>query len=206
VQLAREVGEPISWSFVQQYLAAFLAEQPSEQALAEADALALEAIELAGDGQAYQGLALIARALAALGRGDLMEAEAHVQEARRLLRSIQLRAYYPHVDIALLRVLLARGQLEAAGAAADESLQLIAEIGPLGVTESALRLWIVRAQLAQGRSSEAARGVEAALLQLERRAIGVSDPALRAAFFRDVPEHAALRQLARALEQPGAET
>jgi len=203
VQLAREVGEPISWSFVQQYLAAFLAEQSSEQALAEADALALEAIELAGDGQAYQALALIARALAALGRGELMEAERHVHESRRLLRSIRLRAYYPHVDIALLRVLLARGQLEAAGAAADESLQLLLEIGPLGVTENALRLWIVRAQLAQGRRGEAARGVEAAVLQLERQALGLSDPALREAFFSDVPEHDALRQLARALEQPG---
>jgi len=198
-QLARELAEPISWSFVQQYLATFLAERAAEPALSEADALAREAIELAGDGAAYRALALISRALVSLGRGELAQAEARVRESRALLRSIQLRAYYPHVELVFLRVLLAQGQQQAAGTAADEALDLLQQYGPFGVTELPLRLWIARALLAAGRTQDAARSVAQALELLERRALRVPDAALREAFREQVPEHVALRELAREL-------
>lgn len=199
VAIAREIREPISWSFVQQYLATLLAQSGTEEARREADALALEAMDLAGDGQAYRALALIPRALVALARGDHEVAECHAREARATLRRIELCGYYPHADVALLQVLLARGEAATAAEVADASISLLNERAPFGVNELALRLWIARAHRACGREHDATRGVAAALAAFRRRADAIAERALRESFRTAVPEHSALIELGREL-------
>jgi hypothetical protein len=198
VQMAREVGEPISWSFAQQYLANLLADAGADSALSEADAIAAEAISLAGAGQAYRALALTARSGVAVRRGELECGEQLAREAYTLIRAIRLRAYYPQIDSALLRALLARGDLAAARAVAAEAAALLGEIAPLGLAELALRLWIVRAQHAAADPALVA-SVREALAALERRANQLSDPARRESFLERVDENVALLRIAREL-------
>jgi len=198
VRMAREVREPISWSFVEQYLANLLVDAGADSTLAEADALAAEAIELAGDGQAYRAVALTARSGVAVRRGELTLGERYAREAHGLIRAIRLRAYYPQVDTALLRALLARGDVTGANAVAAEAAGLLAELGPLGLAEPALRLWIVRAQHAAA-DPGAAQSARDALAEIERRAARIPDAALREGFCWRVDENAALRRLAREL-------
>jgi eukaryotic-like serine/threonine-protein kinase len=199
VLLAKEVAEPISWSFCQQYLANTLAESPSPADREEAEALALEAFDLAGDGRAYQALALVARSLVSLGAGEPSKAQAHAREAYAAVRSIRVRSYYPQVDIALLRALLAGGDVEGAAQVAHDASALFEEIGPLGLAEPSLRLWSARAFIAAQRREDAERALRAALAGLDWRAARIEDPALRAPFEQHVPEHRALRELARDL-------
>jgi eukaryotic-like serine/threonine-protein kinase len=197
VALAREIGEPISWSFVQQYLANLLAASGTDDQLVEAEALAVQAIELAGDGQAYRALALTARSLVAVRRGEHAQAEGHAREAHRLLRAIRLRAYYPQIDAVLIRALLAGGASEAALEVAEAADRELGELAPLGLAEISLRLWIARARRAAGR--DAAPGIEIALGHLARRADKILDAAARQHFLAHVDEHVALRELAAEL-------
>jgi tetratricopeptide (TPR) repeat protein len=199
VNLAREVGEPISWSFVLQYLANLLAASGTEDQLAEADALAVQAVELAGDGQAYQAFALAARSVVAVRRGEHVQGESYGRKARRLLREIRLRAYYPLVDGVFVRALLARGANDAALEVAEEADRELAEVAPLGLAELSLRLWIARARRAAGRVAEAVAGIDVALAQLARRADHIPDPVARHHFLTQVDEHVALRELAAEL-------
>ncbi|HTV23207.1 MAG TPA: protein kinase [Polyangiaceae bacterium] len=198
IQIAREVGEPISWSFALQYLANLLADIGADSTLTEADALASEAIELAGDGQAYRALALTACSGVAVRRGELDRGERLAREAHSIIRAIRLRAYYPQIDAALFRALLARGDVVSAHALALEDTAQLAELGPLGLTEPTLRLWIVRALQAAG-DPRAGDSVRAALAELDRRALFIPDPARRARFSEGSEESVALRRLARDL-------
>jgi tetratricopeptide (TPR) repeat protein len=198
VQMAREVGEPISWSFAQQYLANLLADAGADSTLAEADAIAAEAISLAGGGQAYRALALTARSGVAVRRGELDRGEQLAREAYALVRTIRLRAYYPQIDSALLRALLARGEVAAANAVAAEATALLGEIAPLGLAEPALRSWIVRAQHAAADPALVA-SVRDALAALERRASQLPNLARRESFLERVGENVALLRIAREL-------
>jgi tetratricopeptide (TPR) repeat protein len=195
---ASDVGEPISWAFVQQYLANFLAEQGADDGLDEALTLANEVVDMSGDGQAYRALGLTARSLVHSRRGGAAAALRDAREAQRLLYTIQLRSYCPHADIAVLRVLLAQGDTQAAADCADSALDLLEPLAPMGIIEPALRLWAARAHLAAGRRDDAARGVSEAMKCVRRRSMTVPE-ARRAEFFTGVWEHVALAELEREL-------
>lgn len=203
VDLANEVAEPVSAAFVIQYLACLLAEHGSEAQLGEGKALAERVVELAGEGSGYRALGLNALALCCLRLGELDAAERHARESRRLVIAIQLKSYFPHSDAALLQVLLAQGNTAAAAELADEAAAFLAATTPLGVIEPAIRLWIARARLAQGRVAEASRDVRDALDRLRRQGDDIPDAAIRTAFYERVPEHVALFELERELGRSG---
>jgi tetratricopeptide (TPR) repeat protein len=200
VALARDVGEPISYSFVLHYLAQLLAERGSLEAAAEADVLAQQATELAGDGQLYHALARCARSAASLVRHDAALALAHAREARRIVVALRVRAFRPRVDIALGRALLAAGDAAGAAEVADESTRLLAELGPMGVSELPLRLGMAHSYLAAGRRKDAVRATGAALAVLRQRASAITDGARREEYLTRIPENVALRALGRELD------
>jgi hypothetical protein len=198
VALVEDGREPVITAFVQQYLAALLAEHGEDGELPEARALARKAMHTGGEGL-YGAFGQLALALADLRAGDLEQAEANARAARDTVRRLAMRPYFPHADGALMRVLLARGQAAAAAALADQALPLVDDEGPKGLLEASLRLVAARAHLAAGRRDDATRGVVRALAVLTRRAAMIPDEALRARFLSEVPEHAALGDLARQL-------
>jgi eukaryotic-like serine/threonine-protein kinase len=193
VAAASQIREPVTTSFVQQYLSTLLAEHGSDDQLAEARALAEEVVVLGG-ASIYHAFGLISLALIGVREGQLEAAEAHAQRARAAMQRLGLRSYYPHVDVTLVQVLLARGQAEAAAAVADATL-LVMDEGPMGLLELPTRLHAARAHLAAGRAAEARAGVTRALAELDRRASLIPAAAMRAQFLTAVPEHAALRAL-----------
>jgi hypothetical protein len=197
-KLAHELREPITTAFVQQYLSTVLAEHGAVETLPEACALSHEVIELGGLG-VYRNFGQVSLALATLRSGELAEAERLAREARDTVRTIGVRSYFPHVDAALIQVLLAKGDAAGAAALADAALLAVEELVPMGLMEMPLRLWVGRALLAAGRHPEAARAVDAALARVGARAAKIEDLAMRERFWSEVPEHLGLRQLARQL-------
>jgi eukaryotic-like serine/threonine-protein kinase len=191
--------DPTVRDFVRWYLAALLLERGSDDDLPEARELARSAVAQAAAGSPYHGLASLAMSMAGLRDGDLAAAESHARSGRDTIRSLGMRAYYPHVDAALLQVLVRTGNPEAS-ALADEALRIVDTLGPMGVMDVPLRLHAARARLAAGRREEAGRTVADALARLAEQAAAIPDAALRQRFLTDVPENAALRALGLELE------
>jgi hypothetical protein len=194
VNLARELGEPITTAFTLQYLATLLAEHGHDVQLPEACELAQAVIEQAGP-SVYGAFGQVSLALVKLRGGELVEAERLAREARAMLQGIGLRSYFPHADAALIQVLLRKAD-PASAQVADDALKVVDALGPMGLMEMPLRLWAARAHAATDRREDAARGVAEALARLDHRAAKIDDAALRARFHTDVPEHAALHALA----------
>jgi eukaryotic-like serine/threonine-protein kinase len=193
VAAAHQIREPVTTSFVQQYLSTLLAEHGRDDQLAEARVMADEVVVLGG-ASIYRAFGLISLALISMREGNLAGAEAHAQEARAAMQKLGLRSYYQHVDATLVQVLLARGQAAAAAVVADATLVVMDE-GPMGLLELPMRLHAARAHLGAGRGQDARRGVTRALAELDRRASLIPEAAMRARFLTAVPEHAALRVL-----------
>lgn len=193
VDLSRAVGEPVPLAFVTQYLSTLLAERGQAD---EATALAQTVMDLGGTATTYHALGLVSLALAELHTGDLAGALAHARDAHANMHAIGARSYFPHVDVPLLRVLVAAGDGAAAGVLADEALAVLAGLGTMGLLEMPLRLAAARAHVCAGRRDDAARGVAEALVRLHARAERVPDPDMRRRFLADVPEHAELFALA----------
>jgi hypothetical protein len=198
VKLVRETGETVGLDYLSQFLVMLLAEHGPEEALEEARELAALPLARVQAGALYKGLGLAALSLLELRDGALAGAEVHAGEARALLRAVGHRAFWPHADRILLRVLLRSGG-SAAGALADEALATLAACGPMGHLELPLRLESARAHLGAGRREEGVRGVRAALAALGARAAKIPTAALRERFLTAVPENAALRELGREL-------
>jgi eukaryotic-like serine/threonine-protein kinase len=196
--VAVALRDPTVRDFVRWYLANLLLEQGKDEDLPEARELARSAVGEAAAGSPYQAFASLTMAIVALRDGDLAAAEAHARGGRETIRALDMRAYYPHADAALLQVLVRTGSPGAA-ALADEALSTVDTFGPMGVMEVPLRLHAARARLAAGRRQDAARAVADALPRLARQASAIPDPALRERFLSDVPENAALLGLAREL-------
>ncbi|HKP59895.1 MAG TPA: protein kinase [Polyangiales bacterium] len=189
VALVEQIGEAVPTAFVTQYLANYLAHEGSAD---EAKQLAQRCIELSGPGVTYRAFAQVALAAACLCLSELEAAEESARAAHSGLRTIGLRGYYPLTDAKLIEVLLAAGKSAEAADIADQAQQLLAANGPLGTLELPLRLWIVRAQRAAGRDTEAATSLTSARDALSRRAARIADPVARERFLREVPEHAQL--------------
>jgi hypothetical protein len=198
VALAQACRDKVSRAFVSTYLANALADLATRESIAEARALSQEILTLTAEGSAYRGLGHVSCALTALAAGELAEAEAHARAGRAEIAALGLRAYLPHPETALLRVLLARGDIAAAESVADEALRNADEHGPLGSLEPALRVAAARARFAAGRRSEALADVERALARLQVK-LGQLEPAERAIACREVPENADLIALAETL-------
>jgi hypothetical protein len=209
VALAEAVpDDPTVRDYLRQYLATMLAEVGADDRLPEARELAGAVVAQAAPGSPYHGLGSVSMALATLRQGDVAAAEVHARAGRETLRALGMRSYFPHVDGALLRVLVRKGD-PAAGAIADEALDTVDTLGPLGVLDLPLRLHALRAHLAAGRREDAVRGLGRALPLLARQAAAIPDPELRERFLSAVPENVALLDLSRELglhaeEAPGA--
>ncbi len=197
LQLARELGEGVTFDFLLQFLTTLLAEHGTPVERAEARELALPMVERAG-GSLYRMLGLVSLALVDLRDGDPGAAEAHARAARAMSRSLAQPVFFPHVDRTLLQVLTRKGDPEA-GALADEALRTVDTLGPMGHLDLPLRDAAARAHLAVGRREEAVRGVRRALAGLARQASRIPDADLRSRFLGEVPENVALRELAREL-------
>src|SRR6185369_15815247 len=198
VALAHACRDKVSRAFVSTYLANALADLATPESIAEARTLSEEILTLTAAGRAYRGLGHVSCALTALAAGQLAEAEAHARTGRSEISALGMRAYLPHLDNALLRVLLARGDIAAAESVADEALRNADEYGPLGSLEPALRVAAARARYAAGRRSEACADVERALARLEVK-LAQLEPSERAIACREVPENAELIALAETL-------
>jgi eukaryotic-like serine/threonine-protein kinase len=175
-----------------------LAECGAAADLPEARAHALSVLGSSGHGNAYEAFGQIALALICVREGDGVEAERLARAARTTLHALGLRAYFPHADAALLQVLI-RTRDPGLDALADEALHTLETLGPMGLMDAPLRLWIARAHLAAGRREDAVRGLREALARLIRQAAAIPDPSLRERFLSDVPENADLLALAREL-------
>jgi hypothetical protein len=198
---ARACGERVSTAFVSTYLANALADLATPESRAEALALSRQVLELTSAGSAYRALGHASCALALLGAAELDEAEQHARTGHEEIRALGMRAYYPHFDNALLRVLLARQDASAAAAVADDALVNADEHGPLGLLEPAMRVAAARARLAAGRRADAVADVLRGLADLETR-LGKIEPSDRARARAEVPENAELLALAGELGLP----
>jgi hypothetical protein len=142
---------------------------------------------MAGSGNVYHSLALIAQAAWSLRRDDPERAERDAGAAYATLRRLRMRGYYPHALVPLLR---ARTRLASPAAAtqAAEAEAMFDAGAPVGILDLPLRVAITRAYRAGGREEEARRALVSARACLERRALRARDPVRRAAFLA-MPEH-----------------
>jgi len=102
-------------------------------------------------------------------------------------------------NVAALRsgVELARGELERSLEEARRAARIREEAGGLLEGETFVGLALARAQLAQGEFEAARAYAERGAAELRARAEAIADPAIRAHFLEDAPDHAALLALER---------
>ncbi|MFO0572466.1 MAG: hypothetical protein U1A78_00565 [Polyangia bacterium] len=187
LQLAQQLDEPITLTWVQMYLALILAERGDAEALAEARQLALAILRTIGERSYYSGVAYCA--LAAVERaGNQALAEQHATRAIEILSATMSSA--PLGYIALANVHFAAGHIDAAARAAERGLKLCASIGGGGSAEVPLRVLHVAA-LRQLTDREALAAAETELEgQLARRAADIEDAELRASYLARLQDHA----------------
>ncbi|WP_437877924.1 protein kinase domain-containing protein [Sorangium sp. So ce513] len=170
---------------------------------------ALRVFVAAGDrrmeGGTYVYLAEVSRRA-----GDLARAEEEARRGCELLADCA--PLMPCALATLAQVLLAGGRpaeaLEAARRAEELAAALITALGHLEEGESQLDLVRAEALEACGARDEARAAIAAARDRLLKRAGRIANPAWRASFLENVPEHARIQALARAWlgEPDGAAT
>ena len=191
---ARVCRAPVTFAYVQQFLAGALAEHGSEAQVQEAGELLDAFFATASSGNVFHALAQIARSSWCARSGELERAEREAAEAYATLRRLRMRGYYPH---ALLPLLRARAQLGAADAVASavEAEALLDSVAPVGILDQPLRIAVAQAFfVSPARVDDARRAAAAARASLERRAQRAPDAARREAFLA-LPEHLALQAL-----------
>ncbi|HTV19781.1 MAG TPA: protein kinase [Polyangiaceae bacterium] len=172
---------PVTIAYVQQFLAGALAEHGSAEQVDEARELLDATFAMAGSGNVYHCLALIARAAWHLRRDEPERAEHDAQAAYTTLQGLRMRGYYPHALLPLLRAQTRRGTAHVEARAA-ETEALLADAAPAGILDLPLRLALAQAYRAVGREADARRVFADVRVGLERRASRAPDAASRAAF------------------------
>jgi tetratricopeptide (TPR) repeat protein len=189
VRLVQDIPEPVTVAWVRQYLAHLLAELGGPEDLAEARALSLSVIEHGGP-SVYRSFGEASLARVHLREGDLETALDLGRRSQAMFRDTGLATYLPLVDRLVMEILRARGDGAGAAALADQALALLAEVGPLGLLEPALRLEAARAYRAAGREDDARAALRAARARFDVRAALLPEP--WRAPFAAIPENAAL--------------
>jgi tetratricopeptide (TPR) repeat protein len=160
-----------------------------EEALALADNTVLEGPPL------FAGVAQLAKAKAALGGGDVAEAETRASKACELL------APFPfHQGVArtvLTGVLLAQGRAAEAREVATLGVRQLERSDSEGAEAVGLRLALAEACLAEGDTQAGEAALRGALQCLRTRSEDLPDAAARERFLRQVPENARVLELAR---------
>ncbi|HEX2571971.1 MAG TPA: AAA family ATPase [Polyangia bacterium] len=196
VALAEELREPMAAWPVHAHFVFILADAGEPRYFDEAERRAQEGLEFYPVPTAWGGLAHLARALVARGRGHLAEAEA------RIRRAMEMLAYAPPVQplgYAIEgRVLFEMGRIEEARQAVENGMRVLE--GALGGTcfmDTRLYLTAVEIRRAAGDEAGARRALEQGQRLLERRVQRIPDEAARRRFCEKVPEYAQFAALLR---------
>ena len=183
VQVAAQLGEPITLVWVQMYLTLLLAESRDEAAQNEAMQLARDILGTLGEESYYSGIVHCALAALHSAAGRLDEAEAVARKAVKTLGPTRSSA--PLAFIALTQVLLRAGRPAEAAQVAGEGVRLAESLGGSGGSEVPLRRALVQSLRACGAAQAESAQVELAL-QITSQAAQIPDPALRASFLARV--------------------
>jgi tetratricopeptide (TPR) repeat protein len=120
------------------------------------------------------------------------------QELRRALDLVQGPLRY-QILANLGRVLLSRGRIAEAYAAAREASDGLDQVGSVEEGEAQIRLMLAECLAAAGEHAAAREAIGRARARLLERAMQITDPARRRSFLEQLPEHARTLQLAEAL-------
>jgi hypothetical protein len=126
--------------------------------------------------------------------GELAGAEREARNAVRLLETSG--PLYPYALATLARVLLARGELDAALAHATLAEGSIERGGGVEEGEAIIRLTHAECLAAAGHAERASAAIAAAGDRLLERAARIADPRWRESFLRNIPEHARTLEMA----------
>ncbi|XXX72924.1 protein kinase [Sorangium sp. So ce134] len=193
------LGLPYMAAFAKENLGRTLSQLGElDEARAQLDG-ALRTFVASGD-RRMEGGTYVYLAAVSLRAGDLARAEAEARRGCELLADCA--PLMPCALGTLAGVLLAAGRAEGALEAADGAAALAAPIiaaqGHLEEGESQIYLVRAEALAACGARGEARRAIALARGRLLKRAASIANPAWRASFLENVPEHARTLALARA--------
>jgi hypothetical protein len=194
--LAVEIGEPFFIHMARIHLAAALSRRTDEASQAEAAELALAMIHGDGVGSGYRAWAHGILAQVRVQQGALAEAEALVQVARKAPSTNALRLRLAAAT--LMSVWRARGALAEALALAESELAWLRAAGGAGYVEIPLRLAVAEVLHAAGDRARAREQLAVVRAAIDVRAARITDPAWRARFIAEVPDHTRAAALARA--------
>jgi tetratricopeptide (TPR) repeat protein len=169
-------------------------------ALDEARALLEEAARAfaAGGDRRMEAVSHVYLALVAGEAGEAGEAE---RRARAALDILAVPAFRAYALAALARVLLARGELQAALSAAREAAEIVKGQDANQEGDAFVRLVVTEVLLGGGQLLAARAEVAAARDRLLERAGAIADVFWRERFLSNVPENARTLSLARELER-----
>ncbi|MEO8704370.1 MAG: protein kinase [Kofleriaceae bacterium] len=156
--------------------------------LDEALAVETEAFEMFHDhgDRRLAGATRIYLSYILLDRGDVDRAETEL----RLAYETAQAPVRPQILASLARVLLVRGRLVEAVAAARDAAAALAQIGGVEEGEALVRLMLAEALVATGDRAAGLAAARAAYARLLERAARISDPDWRRSFLERVPENA----------------
>jgi len=184
---AERQGLPGLAAWARQNLAASLARQHQLDEAATVEADAVVAFGTQGD-RRMEGASRMMLADIFLLQADLPSAE---RDARK---AVDLLAAYPPLQAIALAVLgdvlLARGVVEEALEVAKAAFAITSALEKTEEGDARVRLVHARALIASGDTTNARRAIDEACAILKASAERIGDPAQRATFLTEVPEHA----------------
>jgi serine/threonine protein kinase len=196
VALADDIHEPFFMHMGRIHLAAALSRRTDPALLEEGAAIAAAMITRDGVGTGYRAWAHGILASIRLQQGALAEAETLAQVARQAPSTNALRLRLAAAT--LMSVWRARGAVAEALWLADAELAWLGRNGGAGYAEIPLRLAAAEVLRAAGDRARARDQLHHVLAAIDARAACIADPAWRARFIADVPDHAHAADLARA--------
>jgi tetratricopeptide (TPR) repeat protein len=170
---------------------AYLGRYSEGRAAAEA---AVEMSRAQGDSR-MEGVAELYLALILQRISDGSEPEDHARRALRLLENVP--PLVPAAHAALARALLQRGKTEEGANHAVLAGRLLSQLGYVEDGEALIRLVLVEALAAIGRTAEAREALRTALARLGERTEAIENPVWRSEFRKRIPDHAATIELGR---------
>jgi tetratricopeptide (TPR) repeat protein len=148
---------------------------------------AVRSFEARGEGRVASA-GRIYLAMTRLELGALEQAEAEARAA--LLACANLPSTRASALAILARVLMARTRSDEAMAAAEQAMELLADIGGVEEGEAVIRLAFAEALDAAGATERAHRAIQDAREHLMARAAKIDEPEWRQSFLENVPENA----------------